>query len=389
MRSKVGIHAHAIPGDRASDYLVFVAEGQPAAILFLSAPEPWAREALTLSPQTVPIQRKYCEHQPLTHPKKEAEALSSALLASSLYPLIAEKHGYWLGYCEIAGHDPEERKRHNEMEWWMAEYAHRAGVLYACLSVSVGRYHIDLSRPDPLYEWEDYYPCMRKSDAVSSHLYNAPRVNDQRDFDGGHWWRIRRPETVRKFLPDDLLDLPWMATEGIIDSGASGGPNGWDAGAQGGWQSFMSPEEHLADIKWFDEWMQKQDWMLWMLLFGWGTEDPTWDTYDPSKGQMYHLLLNYLRDHNRSVDLDAPEFRRWLVTEAQDRVIPYNAATAFRQVQLERGWDEALTDEFYPVAGVVAQVFLSGIDSDAEQTQHIIFAEVGKWDQYRVIDNPN
>lgn len=387
MRSKIGLHIHNIPGDRYDDYLTFMAEAQPGYILNLSANAPWLTTALSLSPLTIPIQRKHFEPgaQLLENPQAEAAGLSSSLIASSLYPVMADHNGYWVGYNEIAGHDKQKRQRLNEFDYWMAFYAHRAGMKYACLSASVGRYHVDLNRDDPLYEWEDLYPAMREADAISWHGYNAPRVNDPRDFDQGWWWRIRRPELVRSMLPEDLLSKPWICTEGIIDSGASGGPGGWDAGGNGGWQSFMSPAEQLVDIQWFDEWMQSQPWMLGGLLFGWGTLDPTWETFRHDTGEMYHLLLNYMKERNSSVDLDSPEFQAWLAEEAQKHVTPYNPATLFRSIQAAEGWDEALSDEFYPRPGVVAQVFLSRADT----MQHIVYAEVGKWDQYRVITRPN
>ena len=387
MRSKIGLHIHNIPGDRYDDYLAFMAEAQPGMILNLSANAPWIREALAVSPMTIPIQRKHFKpgDQLLENPKAEAGDLMASLTASSLYPIMAEHKGYVVGYNEIAGHTKDKRQRHNEMECWMAEFAHSVGLLYGGIQVSVGRYHVDLTRDDPLYEWEDYYPAMRASDAIVWHGYNAPRVNDPRDFDQGHWWRIRRPELVRQYLPDDLKEKPWICTEGIIDSGASGGPGGWDAGGEGGWQSFMSPAEQLVDIQWFDEWMQSQPWMLGGLLFGWGTLDPTWETYRHDTGDMYHLLLNYLKERNSSVDLDSPEFQAWLAEEAQKHVTPYNPATLFRGIQADEGWDEALSDEFYTKPGVVAQVFLSRADT----MQHIVYAEVGKWDQYRVIERAN
>jgi len=391
--SKIGLHMHSLAG-RYEDYLSFIAEAQPAAILLLFANAPWLREALAVSPRTIPIQRKYCDRQPLENPQREAEELASSLAASSIYPIIAEHGGYWLGYNEIPGHRREERKRLNEMDWWMAEYAHRAGVRYACLSASVGRFHVDLEAEDPIYEWRDLFDAMRAADAIAWHAYNAPRVDDPRDrtveiIDGEEvevWWRIRRPELVRRFLPEDLLAKRWIATEGVIDSGAAGGPNGWDPGGEGGWRSFMDPAGHLADIQWFDEWMQSCDWMMAGMLFGWGTEDPTWDTFDPSKPpEMYHLLLNYLKKQNHGHGLDDPAFREWLAEEAQRHVIPMTAGTYFRQVQRERGWDEAMSDEFYPLPGVVAQVFYSRADN----RQHIVYAEVGRWQDYRLIEREN
>jgi hypothetical protein len=390
MRSKIGIHIHEIEGHRYNEFLSFMAEAKPSHILTLVAKKDWLTQALSVSPLTKIIQRAYCDKQPLTDPVAEAYDLARNLASSSIYDIIADNGGFWVGYNEIAGFSHDQRKRYNEFDYMMAELAHGYGVKYLCGSWSVGRLHVDLAADDPLYEWRDMYPSMRISDGIAAHIYNYPTAFDERDhtveiIDGEEvdvWWRIGRPELVRRLLPDDLKDLPWYLTEGILDSGAAH----WPVHAQGGWASVMAPEEHLDDIRQVDEFYANKDYAKCVLLFGWGTVDPTWDSFDPSKPpQMFNLLQKYLQDKNCQIDIDDPDFRSWLSEEAQKHVIPMTYGTAFRQQAQSLGLTEAMSDEFYPAPGVVAQVYHNGIDRD----QYILYTIVGDWDNIRCIVRKN
>jgi len=383
MTSKLGLHINAV-GARRAEFLQFIAEAKPRYVLTLVDDANFFRDAYVVHPALRLIQRRYVppQDQRLLNPFREAEVLADSLKRSAIYPLLAEHGGYWVGYNEIPGFTDDERYRLCDFDCAMAEHAHRAGVKYLCCSWSVGRPHIDLDSDNPMSEWQNVYPAIEASDGIAVHQYNAPSIWDQRDYDRGYWWRILRHRLVHDLFPEHLKEKRFFITESAIDSGAAG----WPVPAEGGWRSFCTPGEHLEQLSWFDMELCKDDYVECALLFGWGTEDPTWDTFDCSKPpEMFHLLMKYLKEQNSEIDLDDPVFQSWLAEEAQRHVIPMNVQAYFRKVQREQGWDEALSDEFYPVPGVVAQVFYSRADG----MQHIIFSKVGAWHEWRVVERQN
>tara|TARA_Y100000310_G_scaffold2377_1_gene3076 strand:- start:9035 stop:9988 length:954 start_codon:yes stop_codon:yes gene_type:complete len=272
---------------------------------------------------------------------------------------------------------PHPTHEYMKFELRLAELLHSHGKKIATQGCSVGTWAG--KKDDPMYDWQSEWvrSVLRVSDYIILHEYGAPAMDDPRDAEGWLCFRYRR---VWDELPDDCKK-PLLISECGIDSGASH----WNPGAQGGWQSFTTIEDYLRQLAWYEDGCKADGYIEALFPFCFGTADPTWDTYDLWEPEYAREAFKQYIIAQHGV---APgNFESNLSNHAQTVIIPYNSSTYFRRVAAERGWQEALSDEFDYGDGVKAQVFIT--KEGGMYVQKIIYAPIDQWARYKVITRRN
>ncbi len=282
MPSKLGVHINHITD--AAGIRDFILNARPVVVKTIHHDAVFWAEIKAEYPGLLLIGRKYCDRQPLSDPEGEAEDLVRWILDSSVTTI----YDTWEGYNEISRSKREQLYRFDQR---MAEILHEYGLTYVAGSWSVGN-------PDiPQWQEPGMLDVLRIADYIGVHEYCAPRMDSEflmhpHDSDiqpeVGGYFTLRYRHWYPTLPPD--CQKPLLITECGIDSGACH----WDPGAQGGWQSFTDAQGYLQQLRWYDQYLQEDDYIAGATIFCHGTLDPTWRTYDIS-GEMARLLAGYLR----------------------------------------------------------------------------------------------
>jgi hypothetical protein len=276
MPSKLGVHINFITeADAMRD---FILSRRPAVVKTLHHDAVFWQEIKAAYPELLLIGRRFVQSQPLSDPMEEAEHMARSILAMS----TAHTYDAWEGYNEISAGALEPLCRFDRR---LAEFLHEEELKYVAGSWSVGV-------PD-IASWQspEMWEALREADYIGVHEYCAPRMDDPRGLDAGDpttgWFVLR----YRKWYPTLPADCqkPLIITECGIDSGAAH----WDPGGEGGWRSFTDPQGYLEQLAWYDQILQRDDYLAGAAVFCWGTLDPAYDSFELS-GRMVELLGGYL-----------------------------------------------------------------------------------------------
>lgn len=236
-----------------------------------------------------------------------------------LLPLAAETRRMeaitaWEAYNEPVADTPDKMKRLADFE------AERTRLLaeHTIRSV-VGNF--GTGHP-PLELWADFKPAL---DAVQQyngylglHEYSAPVMQylsgnlqppgDPHQGDEG-WLTLRYRKAYRRYLePMGFANLPILITECGVDGLVQPRPGPPDAQ---GWQDFIAtwlenglrddpPGVYMDQLIWYDENLQRDDYIKGSAIFLAGTNDARWESYDilgAGSGRMVDLLRQYLQVH--------------------------------------------------------------------------------------------
>jgi len=275
MPSKLGIHINFI--SRADELMRFILYARPAVVKTLHHDRIFWEHIKREAPEVLLVGRYYFEEQPLEDPVAAANDVAQKILSTS----TAHVYDVWEGYNEI----PRSMlKARCEFDVALAEILHGQDIKYACGSWSVGVPDIeDWARPEML-------EALRAADYIAVHEYCAPTMNDPRGMDGPNegWFTLR----YRKWwyaIPDPALRKPVIITECGIDSGAAH----WEVYGHGGWRSFTDEEGYLEQLKWYDEHLRRDHFVVGATIFCCGNLDPRWESYDLT-GEMLSMLGDYI-----------------------------------------------------------------------------------------------
>ena len=283
MPSKLGAHInHITEADAMRD---FILNARPVVVKTVHHDAVFWTEIKAEYPELLLVGRKFCEDQRLSNPENEAEDLAGWILDSS----VTYIYDTWEGYNEVSGSKRDKLYRFDQR---MAEILHEHGLKYVAGSWSVGV-------PD-IPEWQEpgMLEALRVADYIGVHEYCAPRMDSEFQIHSddpdiqpevGGYFTLRYRKWYPTLPPD--CQKPLLITECGIDSGAAH----WDPGAQGGWRSFTDAQGYLEQLKWYDQFLQQDDYVAGATIYCYGTLDPTWETYDIS-GEMVGLLADYLRE---------------------------------------------------------------------------------------------
>lgn len=386
MSSKLGVHINAVTEHAAMlntlqqarpGWGLIIDHGQAAGFL---------REARGASPSTRWVGRVWTPTQPLDDPLRRAQEEFDRLMDSSLRDLVDAFQGYneIAGYPYLPNAGSENVLNYLTFEDRLADLLNAAGRRYVCGAWSV-------SNPD--LKWFTH-PLMRqvvgKSYALALHEYCAPTMYYPASFDPTYTdpetylvtgnFCLRYRKAVRALYPiQPRVLILECGIDSLAHEAARWGVCTPDPGRHYGWRHFCTPTEYLEQLAWYDRQLQQDPYVLGACVYCYGTEDPTWDSFD-IRGDMAALLARHA-----ILSQTAPtrkEVEAWLGEEMQKHLIPYYTGAAFDQYRkgvggTPQGWEARSREvdlEFRPGWRFRAQVYVSSEATGA--VQHVVFARI-------------
>ncbi|HMR65261.1 MAG TPA: hypothetical protein PKE64_14740, partial [Anaerolineae bacterium] len=123
------------------------------------------------------------------------------------------------------------------------------------------------------------------------------------------WLTLRYRKVYRHFLaPMGYADLPLLITECGVDGLVQPRPGPAEAT---GWQEFIPawleagerndpPGVYMDQLIWYDQHLQRDDFVKGAAIYTIGTNNPDWETYNllgADSGRIFDLLTQYLEVH--------------------------------------------------------------------------------------------
>ncbi len=279
--TKLGLHVNRPP----SKFIQFVRDTQPRIIKFLDPNFDTAKACRDVSPKSMLIGR-LVPPQPLDHPEQNAKDL-----AARIRPFADQLRGLyeaWEGYNEIGLVDdkPEDRvdhaKRFNAFQVVFSEAMRANGFKTIAYSFATGNPNLEL--------WQYLQDGAAAADYLGLHEYDAPTMEREHTQGlatgtGGMMLCLR----YRRVW--DLLEprarKPIILSEcGIDGSSLNVGDVEVEDGKKvhrSGYKHFL-PEHGVAaymrQLAWYDDELNKDDYVVGATLFCFGAESPQWVPFD-------------------------------------------------------------------------------------------------------------
>lgn len=163
--------------------------------------------------------------------------------------------------------------------------------------------------------WQEFLPALQAAQGsggcLALHEYSAPvmqfgygpnQMGSAPDAGDEGWLTVRYRKVYRHFLPPEL-HLPLIITECGVDGLVTPRPgpdgNGWRDFADYWVQNNLAPDGETAyvdQLTWYDEELQKDDYVIGAAIFAFGTQKGDYDSYE-MLGSMADHLQSYLAAH--------------------------------------------------------------------------------------------
>ena len=212
---------------------------------------------------------------------------------------------YWEGHNEPVWSDDEGMG-------WYAQFEIERMKLMADLGLKcvIGNF---ASGCPPLEQWPAFLPALRMArqyEAILAlHEYSCPwmwwmtgnhQLDPEEDQGDEGWTTLRYRKAYRQFLiPEGLGDVPLIVSETGIDPLVHPQPPGAPSGTWkqlGGFWAEHDNEPDKADyyfrqLVWYDEELQKDDYVVGATIFTWGNWGGTWADFDVSGSGVSRRLV--------------------------------------------------------------------------------------------------
>jgi hypothetical protein len=367
-KSKLGIYVISLGGVDVVDY---VRRARPRVILSLDHNlETW-RQVKQISPNTFLLGRYYLDDgEQIYFDQPEVRATE---FFNRMRPDMEKMRGVydaWMGYNETVINNETEARRLSQFYRRWGDLMRDAGLKSAAYSFATGNPAAGFPNPDgngnePNY-WQFLAEGLRACDYLSLHEYSAPLMKTLVGFlclRYRHVWDILPPDARR----------PIIITETGIDGGVI--PGG--AMAQKGWTFFTNEDGYLSELKWYDEKLLEDDFVIGATIFSlnpWGIQ-----------GSFAIDRADKIRDYIGAGGPPPPivtpgQTLEEAVLETARSVpwMPVNNTAALWKFAKQNGLQDQQTDEIhflYNGAEYIAQVFNLGI----------VYVKVGDWGNIHVI----
>jgi uncharacterized small protein (DUF1192 family) len=303
--SKLGIHVNDFrPAD---EIIAFVERAKPRVIKVLDFNMELIQRCREKSPQSLIIGRVYLPESEQIY-RDDPEDRARRFWEAHLEPRVRQ-FGHlidaWEGYNEVAGGGYEELALYARFEAERTRFLADAGARSVVGNFATGN-------PTNLEWWPAFFPALETAKAhdgfLGLHEYSAPYMqwmygrnqwNPAEDAGDTGWTTCRYRKVYRQMLPPEL-HLPLLVTECGIDGGVNPrpGPPG------GGWKDFVEywretgrdpdgPTEYMNQLRWYDEELQKDPYVVGATIYCFGVIDPRWESFN-IVGPMAQRLADYL-----------------------------------------------------------------------------------------------
>jgi hypothetical protein len=275
---------------------------------------------------------------------------------------------YWEGHNEPVWTDQEGMA-------WYAQFEVERMRLMADLGLKCVLGNFATGTPD-LSLWPAFLPALQvakdRQAILGLHEYSWPwiwwmtgkyQLDPNNDEGDEGWTTLRYRKIYRQHLiPNDLGDVPLAITECGVDPGVDPKPPGLDGGAWRLLGSLWSQQNNEPDkedyyfrqLVWYDEELQKDDYVVGATIFTWGNFGPPWLHFDVAGTEVATKLIAYSQA-NPAEAFKYPGVEEEDVTEGEAEIprgqprvqyertyvlLPPTADAAWAQAVVESTWDE-------------------------------------------------
>jgi hypothetical protein len=297
------------------EVLDLVAAGQPALIKTLEIDKNYAKGMKDSSPTSMIVGRLVLGQQNLdVDPISLAHEFVKELLPLAGDPTRMDAFEAWEAYNEPVADTVDKMKRLADFEAERTRILAENGIRSVVGNFATGHPPLELwphfgPALDAIRQYDGYLGLHEYSAPVMQYLsgnLQAPGDPDQGD-EG--WLTLRYRKAYRRYLaPLGYPDLRILITECGVDGLISPRPGPPEAR---GWQDFVGtwlenglrddpPGVYMDQLIWYDQHLQRDDYIGGAAIFLAGTNDSRWDSYDvlgPGAGRMVELLTQYLEVH--------------------------------------------------------------------------------------------
>jgi len=305
MPTKLGAHVLRDSAD-LDDFI----QARPAVIKFVTE---WGKSAI-VHPNTLVIGAKAGDYDATSQrkagqtPREAAEQFVEDMLETyQSNPLIK----YWEGHNEPVWNDE------GGMGWYAQFEVERMKLMAEHgLKCVIGNF---ATGTPPLELWSAFVPALRVAmqyEAILGlHEYSCPwmwwmtgkhQLDPDDDQGDEGWTTLRYRKVYRKYLiPKKLGDVPLVITETGIDPLVNPKPPGVTGGTWkqlGGFWAEHDNEPDKADyyfrqLVWYDEELQKDDYVVGATIFTWGNWGGTWKQFDVGGTNVSKKLIAYTEEN--------------------------------------------------------------------------------------------
>ncbi len=251
MKSKLGPYIISTGG---FDCVGYFARAKPCvAVSMEHSVETW-KEIKQLSPNTFVIGRHFIDDG-AQHFDDDPEGKAEWFF-SLMFPYVEKMRGLydaWMGYNESVIKTVEQAKALSRWHVRWGDLCKKNGIVSAAYSFATGNPELDL--------WPYLEEGLSHCDLLSLHEYSAPTMDNVQS-----WLCLRYRRAMEALSP--AVRRPVVITETGIDGGVYVTDKPMD-----GWSKFTDEAGYLKTLQWYDNEMQKDDYILGAAIFaanGWG-----------------------------------------------------------------------------------------------------------------------
>jgi hypothetical protein len=364
MPTKLGLHVLAAAPD-IGEYI----EAGPAVAKFVGE---WGM-AQWVSDRTLAIGRKYqgdYDAQLQKNTGKTPREGAQQFVQDQLETYQTNPHiKYWEGHNEPVWNDEEGMA-------WYAELEVERMRLMADLGLRCVIGNFATGTP-PLHLWPAFLPALkaaRQYEAILGlHEYSCPWMwwmtgnhqIDPNENEGDEGWTTLRYRKVYRqhLIPNGVGNVPLAITECGIDPLVNPKPPGAPGAAWKGLGGFWAEHDGESDgasyyfrqLVWYDEELQKDDYVVGATIFTWGSFGPPWSNFDVAGTEVAKKLIAYTKDNpakpfsydeiggeddDWSSDAEKPRGLPRIQYERTYVLLPPSADAAWARAVVSSTWEE-------------------------------------------------
>lgn len=293
------------------------------------------------------------------------------------------------------GHNEPVWNTEDEMSWYAEFESERMRLMTEVgLKCVIGNF---ATGTPPLGLWPAFIPALQAATEhqaiLGLHEYSCPwmwwmtgkhQLDPNEDQGDEGWTTLRYRKVYRQHLiPNDVGHVPLVITECGIDPLVSPQPPGTPSGTWKRLGSFWAEHEgepdkadyYFRQLAWYDEEMQKDDYVIGATIFTWGSFGQPWADFDVAGTEVAKKLIAYTQaDPAQPFEYPAhdekPRGKPRVQYERIYVLLPPSAGAAWARAVVQGAWGE----KRYTVGGSADDAGIGDLDA-----RHIIAVNPQEW----------
>ncbi len=268
---------------------------------------------------------------------------------------------YWEGHNEPAWNTLDEMEWYAEFEVERIQLMAKEGLKCVIGNFATGAPALEL--------WPAFIPAMKAAKQhgaiLGLHEYSCPwmwwmtgkhQLDPKEDQGDEGWTTLRYRKIYRQYLtPNDVGDVPLAITECGIDPLVNPKPPNTTSATWKGLGEFWKMRDgepdkadyYFRQLLWYDEELQKDDYVIGATIFTWGNFGEPWSRFDIANTEVARKLIDYTKK-NPARKFTGTTIKDEKKPRGQPRIqytrtyvlLPPNASAAWARAVVESTWDD-------------------------------------------------